>query len=267
MCLVREALRMCVVRGLRADARLSAILGERIYDSQHGNVEDWIQDQARPSVIVYTDDADFGDGKDLLAGGKQTLTIQIVVTRRETEGADTLLVYPLTDAAMEFTIGGIERYVLLALTDPTNDWMTLALDFAPHLGEAASRRGQAMREGVRAAGREISIDCMVVKDPPPGHGPWAAETLWGRFLALAAADADLAPYLPVWQSLIAANELAGGELEMLQRAYGLTPVSSAALLMSPPDGLGPAWPAFSAPLPADDDAEVRPDGFVDGLIK
>jgi len=210
MTVAREALRLATVQALRG----ATLVGDRVRDSAHGPVEDWAgeapTEKPFPEVIVYTDDSSFVPSnlgpRDLLSGGTVDLVIEIVMTQKMEviiQGGDGETAWewgvPHLDAAMEFTIAYIERQIALALHNPTNRWAEVWGKFALSISERKSRRGTWMRDGVRAAGRQIILSVEVPRDPAPGDDP---VSLWTAFLDAAKETGALAAIVPVLTEMI-----------------------------------------------------------------
>lgn len=257
MSIAREALRLSVVRALRG----CTWAGDAVRDSEIGPLEDWAADQPRPTIIVYTDDSKFGGDAQsgLFAGGVQTLLIEVVMTQKmkvrlEEAGEDAWQWdVPQTDAAMEITLGAIERQIKTALSDPGNAWAELFRDLALDVGECVSNRGSSMRDGVRFAGRQMIIPVTLPSDPAPGRAPGP---LWQRFLTLVDADEDLAQVAPLLRSLI---EWAPGVLpdwQTLASGYGMSAGVARAIGIAPPVAVDDEDPTIA--VTAQPDAEANP---------
>lgn len=248
MSLAREALRIATVRALR-NPLIEPWVGARVKDSEHGAIEDWTSANPMPSVLVYTDDAEFGGAqRDMLDGGTVDLTIEIVMTQRakvhvEEAGDDGWdWTSPQTDAATELIVGALERLVIVSLLDPANAWGEVWRRFALSIGRCKSRRGTFMREGVRFAGRQLVIPVNLPRDPVPGDviGP-----VWAAFLARAAATPDLAPVLPLLQSLVAGGA-AQPDWQAVRHGWGLTLEEARALQLAPPPAAEGTTPGIAA---------------------
>lgn len=256
--LAREALRLATVRALRGNTWV----GDRVHDSEHGPADDRADEETLPLIVVYTDDvkASGDDEGDLLAGGTVKLAIEILITSRmrvKVEGTeDEAYQYdcPQTDAGMELTIGIIERQIRVALSNPNNPWGDLWHKLAKRFGDVSSMRGTSMREGVRFAGRQLTMDIEVPKDPVPGAsiGP-----TWVKFLELVDQAADLAPVRPMLHALVEGSALPLTGADVLRAAYGLSSDVARALQILPPAGVTND-PSFTG-LPAIDDQAVEGD--------
>lgn len=177
MTVAREVVRRLTIEALKGNT----IAGDRVKDSELGPVEDWIYDEAKPVIVVYTDDSttDPGSGgeRDLFGSGTVDLIIEIMMTQRMqvtiSETGENAWVWdmPPTDAAMEMTLGWIERQVISAISHPANEWAELWRGFVLSIGQRQSRRGNSARDGVRFAGRQIVLPVTLIRDPAPGAEP------------------------------------------------------------------------------------------------
>lgn len=244
MSLAREALRIATVRALRG----ATWVGDRVRDSEQGAPDDNAADKAQPEIIVYTDDAKFGRNRGLFAGGVVNLVIEIVITARmqvRVQGSDaeeTIWDCPQTDAAMELTLGMIERQVKVALSDPRNTWTQIWQRFALEVGDSASQRGTSMRDGIRFAGRQLVLPITVPSDPTPGVAPGP---LWTEFLAIVDQDEDLAPAAAMLRLMIEGTPSGWPGWEVLRYGYGLSGPEARAMGIMPPVPAAPESPEFA----------------------
>ncbi|MGE8942698.1 hypothetical protein ACO2I3_12355 [Leptospira interrogans] len=251
----RLALRLATVRALRG----RTLAGNRVADSEVAAIDDVAAEAAAPVVIVYTDGGSFtatgrdlyttkGDGR--VESGYQRLVIEIAVTQRMRVqgGEDEAHVQPETDAAMEFTLDIIERQITTTLMSSIEPWAEMWRRFVMDIGPRESDRGTSMREGVRFAGRQITLSVSLPKEPPHGVSPGP---LWTDFMSLAATDDSLAPVVPVLEAALAGTDLA--DWRVLAGAYGLTEAEARALGIGPADG-GDDDLTFSATLPGQDES-------------
>lgn len=262
----RLALRLATVRALRG----RTLADERVYDSEHGAIDEVAVERPLPFIVVYTDDAQLHHGdRDLwstsgnkrVGSGYQKLVIEIAMTQRMRvtgENGEPVAgaVQPETDAAMEFNLDVVERQIIAALMDPQSPWAEMWREIVDHVGDRQSQRGVSLRDGVRFAGRQITLDVQLMKDPVPGAplGP-----IWTRFLALASDDPTLAPVVPALEALLVGRELSDWQIG--RSAYGLTLDETRALLVAPPAGAETTSPVFAGELGANPDAEVEGDGI------
>lgn len=242
MSLARFALRTATVKALRG----RTFAGQMVRDSEIGPIDETAAEQSIPFVCVYTDDTQSErTGTDLLANdGRTTLVIETGVTTRMTPAGDWEI--PTTDAGMELTIDAVERQIRLALStpDPANAWAELWRDLVQGLKTEKSQRGGAAKDGVRFAGRQLMIDVDLPRDPHPGR-PIVPGTIWGRFLALCAADADLAGLVPMLTALVTGGATDWQQWQRDRAAYGLSAARARALQIMPPLAAEPSSPVFT----------------------
>lgn len=279
MSAAREVLRLATIRALRGRTWAQ----HRVRDSEQGPVEDRAEPvdpndpHARlPVIAVYTDDGAFGvpgagGNRDILGGGWVNLVIEIVVTQRmsfvdpqtgqlvrDPETGDVVVGWdaPETDAAMELTIGMIERQVRLALADPGSAWAELWRMLAVSVNEVSTQRGASMRDGVRFAGRQIIMPVTLPRDPVPGT---TLGRLWETALALIDAEPDLEPVRAVLRALVEGSWLtAPDDLACLRGGFAMTRDEAAAMLH---EDVGPAGAEFDENgLTIDGAAEGPPAG-------
>jgi len=262
----RLALRLATVRALRG----RTLAGERVHDSEHGAIDEVAAERPLPFIVVYTDDGQYNhsdrnlwstSGSKRVGSGYQKLVIEIAMTQRmqvTDENGEPVAgaVQPETDAALEFNIDVIERQVVAALMDPQSPWAEMWREIVDHVGDRQSQRGVSLRDGVRFAGRQITLDVQLMKEPVPGASPGP---LWTRFLALAGADPTLAPVVPVLEALLAGSTLPDWQLG--RSAYGLTLDEARALQVAPPPGAEATAPVFAGELGAKPDAQLDGDGI------
>lgn len=242
MSLARLALRIATVKALRGHTWA----GDMVRDSEIGPIDDAAQDKEIPFVVVYTDDSE-GEvsGTDLFAhDGKQCLVIEVGVTTRMKPGRSGPggWAIPTTDAGMEMTIDAIERQIKLALTDPANPWGEFWRKLVLSIDMRKSQRGAAAKDGVRFAGRQIVLDVDLPRDPAPGRplGP-----IWADFLALCAADADLAGQVDALRALATGGSTNWPDWQSVRAAYGLSLDRARALQIAPPEGAPAAFTSIS----------------------
>lgn len=247
MSLAREALRLCTVRALRGKTHA----GDRVRDSEQGPADDFAADKALPEILVYTDEGASGVApRDLFDGGVYDLVIEIVMTQRmkvqfEGGGESEVVDMPQTDAAMELTIGAIEREIKCALMQPDSPWAEIWRRFALKYS-VKDRRGSSMRDGLRFAGRQLALAVELPRDPVPGQAPGP---LWTDFLALVDATPDLVPISPVLHALVAGGDVELPAWQVLRGGYGMTLDEARALQLAPPAAAEATSPDFGGMTP------------------
>jgi hypothetical protein len=235
----RLALRLSTVRALRG----ATFAGPNVLDSEHGGIDELAMnsDEPQPYIVVHTDDGMFhgsgardlfgtqGDGR--VGSGFQKLIIEIGVTQKmlfvDEAGQQVLQPgTPVTDPLLEIHLDLIERQVYAALSDEGSEWAEVWRTFATSTGDRQSQRGASTREGLRFAGRQITLDVSMPRDPTPGDkiGP-----LWKRFIALAKRDPSLTKIVPLIEQALLAKPVADWRSAM--RGCGLTHDEAKALLL------------------------------------
>lgn len=192
MSLTALAIRLATIRALKGRTYAE----ERVFDSKIGPVELVAQGEARPVIIVTTDD-DAVDitGRDMRAGEHRLeLIIEVAVTERVTveisEGATTEEVgIPATDAGLEATLAIIGWQISKALAADGGEWGDLWRTLVVKVHSIASRRGADDANGVRYAARQYIYSVDHVAEPEPGASPHALDA-WGRVLAAMKADKE-----------------------------------------------------------------------------
>jgi hypothetical protein len=203
------ALRLCTVMALtgRTDA------GARVADSQIRALDDAVEGGV--AVAVYVDEmsatgglADFGAGE-----GSAQLSLEILATTR---GDKDALGVPFTDGGLELALDLVEHQVRRALLDETNLWARLWGQLVVKSGTYKFERGANKANGVRLAGREITITLGLMADPPIGGD---LPAFWTDFLAALESAPDFAEVfdtisatvrgedLPTWRQAQAAQAL------------------------------------------------------------
>ncbi|MCF6199265.1 MAG: hypothetical protein L3J67_07695 [Hyphomicrobiaceae bacterium] len=239
----RLALRLCTVRALRG----KTFAGQNVLDSEHGAIDELATEQPKPFIIVYTDDASYSvlrrdlfgtGGSDRVDSGTQKLVIEIGITQRmvidkDEDGTPIAEAVSLrTNSSMELTLDLIERQVKMALMDTRDEaqWAEMWRRFAIEIKDQDSQRGASARDGLRFAGRQISLSVELPKDPLPG----AIGLLWQSFLGLAESDADLAQVVPALRKELSDPGL--NDYQAIRGSYGLTKDEAKALQIEPDIG-------------------------------
>lgn len=240
----RIALRIATVRALRGKTYAQ----DKVFDSVNAAIDDVAAEHPTPVIAVYTDGAHYspggkslyavgGDGR--VGSGQQTLTIEIALTQRMVvpteDGQSQEVVLPLfLDPALELMLDLIERQVADALMSPAEDdvwadmWNRLALGV-----DRSSERGMSQRDGVRFAGRQITLGISLPTDPIPGM----VNPLWDHFMTLVAGEPDLAVIVPM---LTRARGGTAPEPGAVRQFFGLTVAENAALGLAEPVATGVA---------------------------
>lgn len=223
MSLATFALRTCTVMALmgRTDAE------NRVADSRIVPVEG--SDLRGLSVAVYVDQMKASRGlADVGAGdGEARLTLELVVTSNATPESFSL---PLTDDGMELGLDLLEQQVRLALLDAENPWSVLWGRLVIKPGEYAFERGADKRDnGLRLAGREVTMNCGLVAEPPIGA---PLPPIWVDFLAALENEPEFAEVYDKIAAAVHGQTLAAWRAA--QAAQGLTANAVRGIGVTPP---------------------------------
>lgn len=249
MSLVREALRMSVVRALRG----RTWAGERVLDSESGPVDDIAFNAPSPVILVFTDDgersADRAFTADDLAGQReQNLLIEVLITQRmalpmidpdtgqivldpatgrpavlrDEDGNPVFQMLPIsTDRAMEWRVGAIQRQIMIALADPDNAWAVTAKRLmGAGFKTIKDQRGTSDRDGSRFAGRQMTLTVQMLAEPAIGAEP---KGVWIDFLEdLAAEGPESAAIADEFRNLILGKTTGWSPGDHTRAAFGYT---------------------------------------------
>ncbi len=221
MSLAFSAIRQATVLALRDRTRAAA----SVYDSEIGPIE--ATATKRPAIIVYTDDLAADPGAPLLSNrGALTLTIALVVTDHAMTPEGEEVMIPPTDAGIELTVDFLARQVQVALADPGNPWAEALRGLAREMSLSGSMRGSNSREGLRLAGRELSLSVRPISDPLPGAD---LSPPWVSVLELAAEDESAS--VRAWGEKLTAMLADPGDdpAAVAHAAMGLTQADKSAL--------------------------------------
>jgi hypothetical protein len=221
MSLVRLAHRLTVVRALRG----ATLAGDRVIDSSILSVEVAAKDHPKPFVVVYTDDLHRRQ-RGLDPGRRDDLSIVLEIGGTSTMVNDEAWSIPPTDAGLELSLDLIERQIAVALADEGNAWSELWRRL--HTGDPGwkSMRGST-DEGIRLAGRRITIDVDPIGEPAFGRPPTG---VWADFLTLLATDPTAGGIVDDLRGLFVGSTVATDAEAMLRR-FGLYAAETAALLL------------------------------------
>lgn len=222
MSLVRLAHRLATVRALRG----ATLAGPRVIDSSILTVDVAALDEPKPFVVVYSDDLLRNQRGLDPARPIDNLSIVLEIGGTSTMVNDESWAIPPTDAGLELTIDVIERQIAVAFSDEANPWAEIWRRL--HHGDPRwkSLRGSTT-DGIRLAGRQITIDVTPIAEPAFGRAPAG---VWADFLGLLAAD----PTMVGLDDAVAAvfvGGVAAADRSTILRRFALHAAEAEALLL------------------------------------
>jgi hypothetical protein len=201
----------------------------RVFDSRVDALNFTAEDDRAPLIVVSVDeDRGTVEGRDLAAASREVelvIEIAIAARMRRTIGAgetEETVEVPETDAGLEASVGLVGYQVMRALQADPGAWSEVFRALVPRIFSFTARRGADVKNGVRYAARQIVLRCDCLADPAFGEA-LDPDLPWGRFVALAKADASLGRLgklieaeiagglLPHWQAAQASLGLTAGE--------------------------------------------------------
>lgn len=223
MSLVRLAHRFATVRALRG----ATLVGGRVIDSSILSVDVAAKDEPRPFVVVYTDDLLRNQRGLDPARPVDSLSIVLEIGGTSTMVNDETWGIPPTDAGLELTIDLVERQIATVLADEANPWAEIWRRL--HSGDPRwkSIRGST-DEGIRLAGRQITIDVVPIAEPAFGREPTG---VWADFLALLATDPTAAEIVDDIRAVFVGSTVSTDTEAMLRR-FALHAAEAEALLLT-----------------------------------
>lgn len=231
MSLVAFAVRTCLWRALLDKTYAE----DRVHDSAVAALDALLSDDARPFIVVSTDD-DSGEVSGHAftdAPRKLDVVIEIVVASVENVGPpdapDYQLVIPATDDGFETVVNFIGRQVMRVIQADDRPFAELFRALTPGDKRFTSKRGAETKP--RYAARQIVITCDTLCEPAFGEAP---SEIWGDLVAAMEADTILAPLAPKLAAEIMGEALPNWR--KLQAAMGWTRSGQFAV------GLGPQLP-------------------------
>lgn len=241
MSLVRLALRLVAMKALAG----KTIAQDRVRDSEITALDDAVNSESQPVIMIYTDDQRLKlTGKSLYdSSGTVGLVFVLAIAQpvaTTIEGkTEVSITFPPSDAATEMQVDIMERQLVMALSDPDDPWAALYRKLVVGYDKCESMRGASEKSGARFAARYIQFDVQTLNDPTPGK---AVEDLpfWNELVAAINADqdSDLANLGPVLKALIEGKTSTAWQVAM--RDLGLPDKQSAedlGVLEAPLDGV------------------------------
>lgn len=173
MSLVRIAVRYMAVEALKG----ATLVGNRVYDSQIGMVDEVSDPGTHPYLAVYTDRAVPGpDDKGVFSNGICTMLLQTsassAMTTVDENGNSTIIdgVFA-TDGGFEFTLDLIARQALAALSSSVTREAELFRSLFNGFNKVERRCMGATGQGQRIASHQVLLELPLINDPVPGSAP------------------------------------------------------------------------------------------------
>lgn len=219
------------------------IAGSRIYDSAISAIDELVEDNPMPVVILsIEEETTTVQMLDVLAGTRKAmLIVEIAIasavsrTFETEEGAqvtERTIEIPPTDGGLEMSLAILGREVMRALFDLSTDWSRVFCGVVHRIEKITMRRGaDAVREGLKFAARQIAIEFEPYAEPPFGAALEAGTPLHA-FVAQAKLDASLGGFAGALEATIVGDELPDWQVFYRQmivndaqaEAIGLAPV-------------------------------------------
>lgn len=258
MSLTRTMMRVATIKALAG----ATLAGDAVFDSAIDPIDQRISVEARPLIVVYTDDEEGEPAgrADLLQGDRVELVIECVVAGRVTievqndDGTTTPAVQislPTTDAGLEITLDLIEAQVIRTLLSAPAPWAVTWRSLAPRVHKHLSRRGASAEQGNRFAVRQLVLTCGLLMDPDRG-GEVTEASAFGRALARMEADPELIQIATVIRAEAEGQPLADWRRAAARLGVDLTVIS--ALGLGPPVGLIDPVPLVQVDLSDEEEA-------------
>lgn len=175
--------------------------GSRVYDSAISAVDDLVGEDPKPFVVLAIEEETAEiDVTDVLGGTRtiqfviecaigNTVTVSVPVDGGGTVTEDQVVIPP-TDAGLEIALAVLHRQIMRALFGQDSEWSKIFVALLPAIRKTASKRGAGgVKDGVKFAARQITIDLDAYAEPPFGRAPEAGEPLFA-FLSLLSAHPD-----------------------------------------------------------------------------
>ncbi|MBX9740511.1 MAG: hypothetical protein K2X62_10575 [Beijerinckiaceae bacterium] len=228
---------------------------DRVYDSQVAPIDETVQEQPEPLIIVATDDeACDVSGHDYLGASRDLdVVIEIALASELRRGGGMNI--PHTDEGLEMALNFMTRQVMRVLQAEDDPWAELFRTFALSTKKMAARRGASVEKGVRFAARQIVLTIAPLHEPEFGRAPSGA---WTELIAAMRADDILSVFADGLEEEIVGTAIS--DWARLKARLGLTGAGASAV------GIGPYMPgeapAQTGDLASDGDHlsfQVQPD--------
>lgn len=217
MSLVAYAVRTCLWRALHG----STMAGERVYDSAVTAIEDLVNQDPRPFIVISTDDDESEHDGHQLADGTRKLdvVIEIAVGSVANVGTatapDYALVLASSDDGFEAVVDFLGRQVTRVAQVSQNPFAEIFRALTPGSKKVTRKRGAGTTP--RFAARQIVLTCGTVSEPPFGEAP---DGEWARLVETMQADEYLQDQAGLLRSHIVGDEIP--DWDRLRAALGAT---------------------------------------------
>jgi hypothetical protein len=262
MSLARIALRLAAIEAVRG----KTLVGQNVLDSQIGALDtdadgNFKTDQDAPFISVYVEGGIIEEparSATLLRPGETDIQFEFGITAAMTETDPdtdvTTLVgmqVPATDGAFEMQLDVIDRQIVNALSDPTNEWAAIWRDLSSETTKIVRRRTSDGGNGVRIAAHQIVISLKLL--PEPAFGVVIDQTsVYKRFFDKMA-EIDH-PYTELLVSLVQPS--GASTLDVWRRSFGLS--SAHAEILGQGEGV---WSeVITTVIDSDGDMAAQPEG-------
>lgn len=234
MSLVAYAIRTTLWRALLGKTYAQ----DRVYDSQVAPIDETVQDQPEPFIIIATDDETSDvSGHDYL-GASRDLDVVIEIALASELRRDGGINIPHTDEGLEMALNYMSRQVMRVLQADEDPWAELFRTFALSTKKMAMRRGASVEKGVRFAARQIVLSVAPLHEPEFGRAPSGA---WAELIAAMRTDDILSVFADGLEEEITGTAIP--DWARLKARLGVTNAGASAV------GLGPLEQG-EAPAPA-----------------
>jgi hypothetical protein len=227
MSLVAYALRTTLWRALLG----KTYAHDRVYDSQVAPIDETVQEQPEPFIIVATDDETSDVSAHDYLGSSRDLDVVIEIALASELRRGGGMNIPHTDEGLEMALNFMTRQVMRVLQADDDPWAELFRTFALSTKKMVARRGASVEKGVRFAARQIVLTIAPLHEPEFGRAPSGA---WADLIAAMRADDILSVFADGLEEEIIGSAIP--DWSRLKARLGLTGAGASAV------GIGPYMP-------------------------
>jgi hypothetical protein len=228
MSIVAYAIRTCLWRALVNET----LAGPRVYDSAVESLDEMVQGDPKPFLVISTDDEALTPKGWALSDAEREMTIVIeiavggLVEVPPAEGGGEQLSIPHTDEGLETSLNMIGRQVFRAV-QVGGTWADLLREIACRPKKVEVKRG-ASAEGIRFAARQYLITTDTIEEPEFGAVPTG---VWAAFLTAMRDDPVLADQADMVEGMMIGEQLP--EWRRMQADLGMTKAARIAVAHGP----------------------------------